>query len=384
MTSDCERDAFRHARQTNGVIVGDFRGEKVPMVLRYRDVRAAAKDWPTFSSDAPGRVPVPDETDVRPFRQLPIETDPPDHTDFRELVEPFFRRPTQPDVIERIEDLVCRSIDGALAVDVIDVVGAFALPLQSRALTIMLNVPESEADEWIGWGIHAFRVDGVNIPEKAAILEDYITRNLDRAAQSPGDDFFSALVTAEFRGRPLTRMEMIGYANLAFAGGRDTVIHLVSGAIAHLAERPEALAALRADPDLAVSATEEFVRFISPLTHIGRVCTRPNEVHGVAVDTAERISLCWASANYDETIFEAPETVRLDRKPNPHVGFGSGVHSCLGAPLARRLLRTLLVELPRRVDRLELLEAKPTIQSTPQYQRALGYETLKIAFDAGS
>src|SRR6187399_862460 len=99
-------DPFRQKRQETGVLEAQFQGENVPMILRHEDVRRAAKDWKTFSSDAPFRVPIPSEEDVRSMRQLPIETNPPDHTDYRDIIEPIFRRAKDPAVIGRVERLV--------------------------------------------------------------------------------------------------------------------------------------------------------------------------------------------------------------------------------------------------------------------------------------
>ena len=99
-------DAFKGHRKDKEVIRCLFQGEPVPMILRHKDVRVAAKDWETYSSDAPFRVPIPSEEDVRTMRQLPIETDPPQHTAYRKIVEPFFKRSKQPDVIRKVESLV--------------------------------------------------------------------------------------------------------------------------------------------------------------------------------------------------------------------------------------------------------------------------------------
>ena len=99
-------DPFREQRLRTGALECEFQGESVPMILRHEDVRKAAKDWRTFSSDAPFRVPIPSEEDVRTMRQLPIETDPPEHTEYREIVEPFFRRAKDPAVVARVQALI--------------------------------------------------------------------------------------------------------------------------------------------------------------------------------------------------------------------------------------------------------------------------------------
>ena len=174
----------------------------------------------------------------------------------------------------------------------------------------------------------------------------------------------------------------MGFANLAFAGGRDTVIHSIASALAYLGRNPRALEYLREDPKRVVGAGEEFFRAFMPLTHIGRVCPADTNVHGVEVKAGGRASLCWASANLDETVFEAADEVRLDRKPNPHVAFGFGEHLCLGAPHARLLLRTVLEKCTERVGRIEVLEAVEKIETEAAYSRAVGYETLVARFTA--
>ena len=367
---------FREPRNESGMLQCVFNGEKIPMILRHGDVRQAAKDWQTYSSDAPFRVPIPSEEDVRTMRQLPIETNPPEHAEYRALVEPFFRRAKDPDMIARVEALISGLLNEAISRDSLEIVNDFALPLQSRALTYLLNVPETEADIWIGWGIHVFRVSGG--VKKGIALEEYLHAQFDRAEADPGEDFFSALTQAIYQGRRLTREEMMGFANLAFAGGRDTIIHTVSSVFAYLARNPAALEFLREDPGRITHASEEFFRVFMPLTHLGRVCPVETDVHGVTVAAGERISLCWASANRDETVFKAPEEIRLDRKPNPHLSFGFGTHLCLGASHARLLVRTLLHRCVEMIGSITELSSEDRVEKEEGYQRILGFESLEV------
>jgi cytochrome P450 len=371
-------DPFQAARSESGQLRCPFHGENIAMILRHADVRAAARNWQAFSSDAPFRVPIPSEEKLRTIRQLPIETNPPEHTEYRAIIEPFFNRAKDPGVIAQVETLIAGLVTAALERGSLEVVREFALPLQSRALTYLLNVPETEAAIWIGWGIHVFH-GGKDGEVQGAPLEAYLHAALDRAAAQPGDDFFSALTQAQFRGRALTRDEMMGFANLTFAGGRDTIIHTISSIFAHFAREPEALAFLREDPRRIVLAAEEFFRVVTPLTAIGRVCPVDTEVNGARVAAGERVGLTWASANMDESVFPSPTEVRLDRKPNPHVAFGFGPHLCLGAPHARLLIKTLLQQLSTRIDRLTILEAKEQVEKAARYERPVGYESLRVA-----
>lgn len=370
-------DPFRNARREDPVMKCPFQGEDITMLLRHGDVRKAAKDWETFSSDAPFRVPIPSEEEVRSIRQLPIETNPPEHTEWRAIVQPFFDQPKKPEFAAKVETLVDALLDQMIGGESFEVVGDFALPLQSRALTYLLNVPEPEADTWIAWGVHVFKGEGGNF-KKGIVLEDYLNAQFDRAEKDPGDDFFSALTQATYQGRPLTRDEMLGFGNLTFAGGRDTIIHNVSSILAYFAEHPEGLEFLREDPKRITHASEEFLRVFMPLTQIGRVCPVDTDVHGTTVKAGERIGLAWAAANFDEEVFEDPETIQLDRKPNPHLSFGFGKHLCLGAPHARLIIRSLLKSLSEKVASVTVLDAKRNVEHEAKFERHNGYDALQV------
>lgn len=379
-------DPFRRSREDTGVLESDFVGENVPMILRYRELQEAARDFETYSSDAPFRVPVPAENGVRSVRQLPIETDPPEHTNYRAIVQPFFSRPRSPEMAAEMALLVADVLEPIIDAGPVEMALDFALPLQSRALTLLLRMPLEAAEEWVSWGRHVFHGDDLPSEEKGGVLHAYLVRQFDRAeadgalAGGSGNDFFSALLNAEIKGRRLTRDEMIGFANLAFAGGRDTVINLVTFTLAHFAEHPEDFERIRnGDERLTRSAIEEFVRVASPLTFIGRVCPHGARVSDVEVPADHRVGLCWASANRDTRQFEAPDEVRIDRKPNRHLGFGWGAHTCLGAFHARLVVRTLIGQLCDRVGRFEIHAAEPSWEAWPAYRRQNGFETLTMS-----
>ncbi|MDB4713234.1 cytochrome P450 [bacterium] len=369
------KDSFQESRQKEGILKCPFQGEEIPMLLRHADVRAAAKDWQTFSSDAPFRVPIPSEEEMRTMRQLPIETNPPEHTEYRKIVEPFFKRSRTPEVVKKVQDLVNGLLEITLTRDnPVEVVHQFALPIQSRALTYLLNVPESEAKTYIGWGIHVFHDENGS----GSQLEDYLAFALERSAKNPGEDLFSALNQATFQNRALTHEEKMGFANLTFAGGRDTIIHSISSIIAHFGEHPEDLKSLRNNPKGLVIAGEEFFRVFMPLTHIGRVCPVETIVGGNKIPPGGRVSLGWAAANFDPEVFDQPGEVILDRKPNPHVSFGFGTHLCLGAPHARLIIRSLLEALVSKVAKIEVVEAAPHLEKNPAYSRKNGFDKLEV------
>ena len=349
------------------------------MLLKHSDVRDAAADWKQFSSDAPFRVPIPSEESVRSVRQLPIETDPPVHAEYRSITAPFFLRAKNPDVIKNVKKLIETVIASLLDGNEFDAVDDLALPIQSRALTHLLNMPESEAEIWIKWGIHVFHPASDEFKPGDA-LEDYLQRQFDRAEADPGEDFFSALTRAEFQGRKLTRDECMGFGNLTFAGGRDTVIHSITSIVNYLATHPDALTFLREDTKRITLASEEFFRVFMPLTQIGRVCPAGASVHGVDVAPGDRVGLCWVSANHDETVFDRADEILLDRRPNPHMSFGHRDHLCQGAAHARLVIRSMLEVLCDQGIEIEVIKATPHIEDEQKFTRAVGFDRLQVRF----
>lgn len=352
-------DPFRADRAGSGAVVQRFGEEDLLLLLRWKDVRAAAGDPVRFDSGHRGRVPTPPEDRIRAFRQLPIESNPPEHGAWKDIVLPFFRRPAKPDTKPLFEAVVRDHLTRAMNGAPIEIVRDLALPLQSDALVVLLDTDPALAEEWKGWGLHALRTNGQTDPDKAARFLTFIDRVLDRGATDPALGLFSALHTAQFDGRTLARDEMRGICHLALAGGRDTIINAVTGTLAYLAETPRQLERLRQSPELIPTAVEELFRVLSPLAMIGRVCPEGLDLGAHRVSPNARAGLCWAAANRDPDVFASPLEVRLDRNPNPHVAFGAGTHTCLGAPLARLILRCVLGILSRDAASLDVIAASP-------------------------
>ena len=370
-------DAFKLARAKGDILDFHVQAESIPMFLTYKGVREAARDWRKYSSDAPFRVPIPSEETQRSVRQLPIETDPPLHATYRGLIEPFFQRPRQSQYIEAIDDIMRSAVRGCADLAAFDAVREFALPIQSRSLALLLGMPEEEAETWIKWGIHVFH-DGTNSAAKGNQLTAYLRETIHAAASGADtENFFVALNRFEIEGRPLDEDEKLGIANLVFAGGRDTLIHTITFLIAHFAQHPDALPSAARSPLTINLAVEESVRVVSPLSHIGRIRKSPAPQQDNA---GGRVSLCWAAANYDPTVFSDPELVNLERAPNPHIGFGSGHHACLGATQARAIFRSLIRTLSELDVEIELIDAKPRYEQLGNLQRQVGFERLDVSF----
>jgi len=377
-------DPFEKSRLEKGYGYVEDQNDPATMILRLKDVRKCAHHWKTFQSGAePGRIVIPSEVNIRDTRQIPFELDPPMHKDYRALVEPWFKRPLEKEYQAQLTSQIEALVDEVLTMDSVEVVEEFALKLQSRALTLLLNIPYVESEVWIGWGTHVFRSEDTALDgDKAAILYNYIDDQIDKAIQSPGEDLYSMLLSSEVNGKKMTKEEVKGVMILTFAGGRDTVINAVTNTIAYFVENKQSLIRLQKEPEIIGKAVEELVRYFAPLTHMGRVVTEDTKVCEHAVKKDSRISLCWASANRDASVFENANDVILDRKINPHVSFGFSHHNCLGATHARQILKILLKVLSEKVASIAIKDFKENIEDWGEFKRKVGFDQLHVKFNA--
>ena len=311
------------------------------LLSRYQDVREALLDWQTFSSNHPGRVAIP-HTRPGAHPGIPIEFDPPEHTRYRDLVSRYF----SPSEVKKLEPQITRFADDLVAGfhrrGACDIVRDYAAPLVAGTLARFLALPLEDVsllDRWAD-AIFAGRVAD---PEGAAhaleALSSYIGEQLEERKQRPGDDLFSALVKAEVGGRRLTDRELLGYGRTLLLAGREAAIDGLANSLWYLAQHPGRRWRLRGEPELLPFAIEEFLRTMSPIQLLGRVATRKVELHGQTICEGESVAMIYGSGNRDERVFTDPDRVVLDRKPNPHIAFGSAHHYCLGAHLARLIMR---------------------------------------------
>ena len=377
-------DPFEKARLEKGYGEMNDQDDPVVMVLGHKDVRRCAHNWKTFQSAAePGRIVIPSEVNIRDTRQIPFEVDPPLHGVYRAIVEPWFKRPLEADYEAELSKQIRTIIDEALEKDYVEVIREFSLVLQSRALTLLFNVPFSESETWISWGTHVFRSEETALDaDKANVLYDYIDKQIGNSRKNPGADFYSVLLASEVNGKKLSKEEIEGVLILTFAGGRDTVINAVTNSIAYFAEYPESLERLREQPELINFAIEELIRYFSPLTQMGRVATEDTQVCEHTLKADSRISLCWASANRDASVFENANEVVIDRKINPHVAFGFGTHNCLGATHARQIMKVLIRTLINKVQSIDILDYKENIEELGEFKRKVGYNKINVKFNA--
>jgi cytochrome P450 len=367
------------------------------VVARHDDCLAVLRDRRASSDGqniAVDRLPegfrqMPDGTDgideamqaMRPF----LFRDPPDHTRLRGLVSKAFT----PRVIESLRDrtqvIVDELIDAALQSGEIDLVDAFAYPLPVRVICDLLGVPLDDQDRFKEWS-HALArgldpdfllSDEVIAARGVAVLQfaQYFFELLAERRAHPGDDLLSGLVRAEDEGNVLTETELLSTCILLLVAGHETTVNLIAGGTLALLQHPDQLALLRDDPEMARSGVEELLRYVSPVQLTGRAMTEDFELGEVAFDAGDFVMLLIASGNHDAGTFEDPERLDLGRSPNNHLGFGFGVHHCLGAPLARMEAQVALSSLVRRAPDLALSTGAVTYKTNVVLR---GLETLPV------
>jgi cytochrome P450 len=323
--------------------------------------------------------PPPDPT--RPNRALLrhlLNMDPPDHPKYRNLASSWFtpraiarRRPE----IERIaEDLV----DALASKGEADFVEEFTAPLTLSVLADMLGVPRSDWRKMFDWTNQIagssdpeYQIEGDDSGAQMRITLDemfgYFTEMVERRRVEPTDDVVSLLANAQFEGETDPRvpaLELLSYFSLLVVAGNETTRNAASGGLIALIENPGEMAKLKKNPSLVNKATEEIVRWTSPVIQFCRTPVEDFEMHGQKVKAGDSLCLLYPSANRDAEFFEDPDSFRIDRSPNPHVGFGIGEHFCLGANLARLEIRIALEKLIPRLEHVELVGPMDRVQSS--------------------
>ncbi|MBA3851009.1 MAG: cytochrome P450, partial [Chloroflexi bacterium] len=304
-------------------------------ITGHAAVKAAVRDWPALSSASPFKP------DIRGYRQLPIEADPPDHSEYRAILTPIFDRQRVAALEPSIRAIAADLVAGLASTGRADAVHDLALPLVVRSLAVALGRPQ-DADEWLSWGLRNNEPHGRRDSRRT---DAYVARVLDEVERRPGTDVFSRIASATIRGRPLSRLEKLGFGDLILSAGRAAAVNLVCGAIWHLASQPAERARLAADHSFLPAALDEWLRYLSPVPMMPRVATGM-----VATDPADgRVELSFLGANHDPTVFSDPERIDLSRRPNHHLAFGNGPHTCIGAHLGKLEARAFVEELLRVV-----------------------------------
>lgn len=290
-----------------------------------------------------------------------LNTDPPEHSDYRHLAGPFFRPTVLRGLETRIREITRALLDAFAekgpenSIDFVTEVASWhplkmiceILGLREQNEPIVLRI----ANEIFGNSDPEFERDPESLFAEAF---GFLSELIAERRVSPGDDLSSILANASIKGEPLADIDVMTYLLILITAGHDTTKYSIAGGMLALLQHPDQLALLRAQPDLASSAANEMVRWTTPVMQFMRIAKTDIEVGDQMVRAGQGVTLYYPSGNRDEEVFDDPFSFRIDRDPNPHLGWGVGEHYCLGASLARMEIRVLLEELVPRLQHAEL------------------------------
>jgi len=339
-------------------------GEGFWSVASYAETLAVFRDPQTYSSVTGGGRPFGGTLlqDLSIAGQVLNMMDDPRHSQIRRLVSsgltPRMIRLVEDDLRARARRLL-DSVEPGVPFDfLVDI--AAELPMQM--ICILLGVPESERH----WLFHAIEpqfdfggarkasVGQMSVEEAGSRMYSYGQELIASKRLQPTDDMLSVVANATVGDDGLSDLELYLFFSLLFSAGAETTRNAVAGGLLALADHPEQLRALRADLALLSTAVEEMVRWTSPSPSKRRTATRDVELGGCAIEAGQKVQIWEGSANRDASVFEDADSFDITRKPNPHLGFGQGVHYCLGANLARLELRVLFEELLARFSSVQV------------------------------
>ncbi|MGI8925214.1 MAG: cytochrome P450 [Tepidiformaceae bacterium] len=321
---------------------GDSDGSALWCFLRHDDVYNGLRDHETFSSKAMGNAP---GSEGEPQLVL-ISDDPPRHTNFRRLVNRAFTPRRIAELEPWITSVSTELLDGMGAGEV-DVVKNYTMPLPVKAIARLLGIPGDDYATFKQWtdsflGGDADSSTGGDRGRDVMAMLAYFGEMVAKRRDAPAADLITALVEAEIEGEKLQDWEVLGFAILLLVAGNETTTNLMGNMLNALAQRPELWKQLREDRSLVERVVEETLRYESPVQVLFRRTLRDVEVNGRLIPTGERVGMFYGAANRDPEAFPEPDEFRLDRDLHNHVGFGMGIHYCLGSPLARAEARITL------------------------------------------
>jgi cytochrome P450 len=314
----------------------------------YGDISTVAKD-PTRFSSAQG-ITIPHHG--FPMSLPPIETDPPQHMQFRgPLLDRF-----SAGAVGRLEPVLRQSVVELIAAFAgrgeADLAQELTVPLPGIAVSHLLAIPEEDRARCHEWTTALIR-EPENMEAISSAFAYFYELYQDRSA-NPRDDIPSLILGLTVDGRPIEEQEFLCFMSTLVMAGLDTTANAGANMLELLAARPDLRDELIAEPGRIALAVEELLRYITPLPALARVTTEPVELSGVPIPAGERVQMVFIAGNHDPAEFECPEEIRLARSPNRHVVFGAGPHRCLGAHLARLELRILLEEVLRLIPDYEV------------------------------
>jgi cytochrome P450 len=359
------------------------------LVTRYDDVLTVLKDDRFGKDKINARTPPWLPGMFKPLLRNMLDVDVPDHTRLRGLVQKVFTARLIENLRERIQDLADTLLNRVQAEGRMDLIRDYALQIPTTIIAEMLGVPIKDRFKFHRWSNAAIASTSsrwgvlMALPHAVAFLR-YIRMLVKTRRANPEDDLVTALVRAEEAGDQLSEDELVAMIFLLLVAGHETAVNLIGNGTLALLENPDQRNRLRDNPALIKAAVEELLRYNGPLeTATERYAREDTTVAGVTVPRGELVFAVLASANRDEQQFENADSLDLGREPNPHVAFGSGIHYCLGASLARLEGQIAIATLLRRIPNLKV--AIPS--NALRWRRGLvlrGLESLPVTFTGNS
>ena len=329
-------------------------------VARHADVHAILRDHETFSSEVSIRPP-----EERGAPSM-LFSDPPMHNRLRKLVSVAFK-PGQIQLQEQQIRSRCNALLDAMPTDTeLDLVQALAAPLPVMVIAEMLGVEDGDMAAFKAWsdeifsniGEILFGTPSAESEYAAQEMNAYFLQRINDIRLHPEEHLLGQLVATKTEDGKLDDEELLSFCRLLLIAGNETTTGLITASARIFHEEPDTLVQLKQNPQLAKNFVEEALRFYSPFSATVRRTTKDVEIAGQAIAAGELVIPLLASANRDERVFEAPDTFRLDRSPNPHLGLGFGIHVCLGAHLARLEGKIVVEQMAQRYRSIELVNAQ--------------------------
>jgi cytochrome P450 len=386
-------------------------GVEAWLVTRYAEAREALADGrlsknPVHHAESPGargKTGIPGERSADLMTHL-LNIDPPDHTRLRRLVSKAFTPRRVAEFEPRVRELADRFVDGMLrdGTGRADLIHEFAFPLPIYAICDLLGVPAEDQDDFRDWAgmmmrhVKPGRSGGPRGGVARAVkrIRTYLVELIERkratlGEESTADDLISGLIRASDHGEHLTGNEAAAMCFVLLFAGFETTVNLIGNGMHTLFRHPAQRAALqqalaRGDHALLDTAVEELLRYDGPVEMATwRYATSPLTIGGRPIAAGDPVLVVLAAADRDPARFDAPGTVDLARRDNPHLGYGHGIHYCLGAPLARLEARTAFATLLTRLPDLRLA-ADPEELRWRGGLIMRGLRTLPVAFTPGT
>jgi cytochrome P450 len=300
-----------------------------------------------------GATPFPRDPDNY-FYFIPLEIDPPGHRKYRSILDPMLSPKAIAAMEANIRERANKLIDQFIDKRECEFTTAFGRPLPVFVFLDFMGLPQSMLDTFVGWAMGLLHAQDRAIAER--VMREttaYLQTVIKEKAKNPDAGAVSAIVHARPGGEPLTGQEIFGFVFFLFIAGLDTVFATLNNVFLWLAQNPERRREIIDNPDNINATVEELLRVFS-VTFSGRTLTQDHEMHGVKMRKGDKITSILPAANYDPSVFENPKVVDFRRARKPNLAFAGGVHSCMGAHLARMEVKVSISEFLRRIPDFEL------------------------------